>query len=86
MINVFLGILSPFFQAIDFVIPYDISGTLGLVLGNVMQFNDFLPVTEVYAMAVIALTFKLAVFSYKVIWVVFDFTKYVSSYIRGIRM
>lgn len=86
MITIFLGILSPLFSAIDVIIPYDISTTIGIVFGNTLLFDSFLPVTEAYVLAGVALTLKLAVFSYKVIWVIIDFTKYVSSYIKGIRM
>lgn len=86
MISVFLSILNPILQSLDLIIPYDISSTLGQVLGNIYSFNSFLPITETYVLVSLAITFKLAIFSYKVIWVIIDFTKYVSSYVRGVRM
>ena len=85
LIIVFLSVLSPFMSVIDFVIPYDIAPLLSKILANTLLFNSFLPVTEAYILASLAISFKLAIFSYKVIWVVIDFTKFVSSYIRGVR-
>jgi hypothetical protein len=86
MIAIFLSILSPVMSLIDFVVPYDIAPLLARILGNTLLLDNMLPITEAYALVVVALTFKLAIFSYKVVWIVIDFTKYVSSYIRGVRM
>jgi len=78
--------LSPLLALIDVAVPYDIAPRLAKILGNTLLLDNMLPVTEAYALVVIALTFKLAIFSYKVVWIVIDFTKYVSSYVLGVRM
>jgi len=82
-IQVFLFIFSTIFSLLDTLIPYDVSSTFGIVFGNIFLLDSFLPVTEAFYMASLALSFKLAIFGYKAVWAVVYFTRYVRTFIIG---
>lgn len=40
---------------------------IGYVFGNIMLLNDFLPITDLFAIALFAISFKAALFGYEVV-------------------
>jgi len=64
--NLVIFILSPFLSFVANTSGVDISGGVGYVFGNIYLLNDFLPVTELFALSYIAISIKTAIFGYKV--------------------
>ena len=69
-----MGIFNPIFQYVPTSIPISFGNGIGFVFGNITLLNSFLPITELFALAGIAITVKTAMLGYKVIMWMFSIT------------
>lgn len=67
ILNLFLVLLAPIFLLFPEITTTAGSG-VGYIFGTMYQLNSFLPITELFALGTIALSFKIAVFAYQVVF------------------
>jgi len=76
VLAIFLGVLSVIVAPLQIIMP-DLPTNLGNIFGNVYLFDTFLPVTELFYFAILAITFKTAILGYKVFLLTTHFFGYV---------
>lgn len=69
VLDIVLSIISVIFSIpslFDDAVMFEVAQYIGYVFGNIALFNSFLPVTETFVLASIALTFKAAIVGFQV--------------------
>jgi len=84
LLNIFLGVLENTVGLIP-SLP-SIPAGAGYIFGNIYLLNDFLPITDLYAILIFAITFKAAILAFKVFLLVIELLNTVRKTFLSLRL
>jgi len=80
IINLILALFGGIFDFTAVVTGIDFASHLGKVFGNLMLFDDILPMTESFYLALVALTWKAAILGFDIFIFTISFLGKVKSF------
>jgi len=74
-VSFFLFVLTQFNLIFQFLpdVVFDISSGVGYVFGNMWLLNDLLPISDLFVIATMAITFKTVLFGFKAVMFLMGF-------------
>ena len=86
VLKLFLSIIAPIFSAFPSSYSVSIGNGTAYMFGNIKLMDTFLPITEFFYLAGLALTLKTAIFGYKVVLYMMSLTNFVRKTFISVRM